>query len=144
MEFVEDHREAIESDLLRETGYELNDVGRRLSWDALDSFVKNLRPDSATARELEPELSVWATQAKTNAILADIYDLLSGINANIIAMGSGKRAKQPKRYPRPGQKDKNVRQIGGGNSAMPVNQLKAWLEEKRKNDPRNKKEGDKK
>lgn len=116
----------------------MSDIGRRLSWDALDSFVKNLRPDSATAREMNPELAVWATQAKTNAILADIFDLLSGINANLVAMATGKRAKRTKQYPRPGKKDKNVQQIGGRENAMPVAKMREWLEEKRRNDPRNK------
>ena len=87
-------------------------------------------------------MSVWATQAKTNSILADIYDLLAIINADIIALAEGKKARRPKKYPRPGQKDKETADyhFGSKASAMPVNKLRKWMEDKRRKDPRNKKE----
>ena len=78
--------------------------------------------------EMEPDLARWAGTAKTNALLADIYDVLAMINANIVAMGSGKRAKKPKGYPRPGDKDKQKI----GKNALPPDQLRAWFEKKRK------------
>lgn len=71
-------------------------------------------------REMRPELYQWSTNAKTNAILADIYDMLSAINANLCAKGSGKRPKRPKPYPRPGATG-NQRRIG---QALPVDELK--------------------
>ena len=119
-EFVTEHREAVQYDLLTRTGYDLDDVGRGLSWTALDSFIKNTPPDGAIMRELRPELSQWSTTAKTNALLADIYDLLAAVNANLCAKGSGKKAKRPKPYPRPGAQS-NVRKIG---KALPVDELK--------------------
>ena len=139
--FISEHRKAIESDLLRETGYELNDVGRTLSWDALDSFLNNLRPDSAIVREIEPELSTWTTQAKTNSLLADIYDWLANINSNLVALAEGKKAKRPKPYPRPGQenKEKTEYHFGSKKDAMPVGKLREWIENRRRNDPRNQK-----
>ena len=126
-----DHREAIQHDLLVETGHELADVGRVLSWDALSAFLHHLRPDSATARELNPELSVWTSTAKTNAILADIFDILSAINANLMAIGSGKRAHKPKLYPRPdsGKEKDNKQHFGSG--ALPPDELRKWFDEKR-------------
>lgn len=99
MSFIEEHHKAFECDLLR-TGHELKDVGRSLSWSALLSFVENLGADSYTARDLEPELYEWTTTLKTNKILADIYDMLAMINSNIIAVGSHKKARKPKLYPR--------------------------------------------
>ena len=78
--------------------------------------------------ELDPELAKWAGPLKTNAILADIYDILSMINANICAMGSGKKAKKPKPYNRPGDRDKKA--IGKG--ALPPDELRAFFEKKRK------------
>lgn len=126
--FVDEHREAVEYDLITKTGYELDDVGSVLSWGALNSFVKRLDPDSKTALELEPELAQWATVSKTNAILADIFDLLSVINANLASIGSGKKAKKPEKYPRPkkNKKDKIF------TSAMPMNEMRKWIEERRR------------
>lgn len=132
--FVEEHHGAIEYDLLRKTGHELNDVGGALSWGALSSFVSNLEADSATAREIEPELSGWSSIAKTNAILADIFDVLSAINSNLKAIGSGSRAKTPERYPRPKKKnDKNKIFT----SSMPMAEMRAWIEERRRRHARN-------
>ena len=103
--FVEEHRGAIEYDLLRKTGHELDDVGSTLSWGALCSFVTNLEADSATAREIEPELSGWATAAKTNAILADIFDVLAAINANLKALGRN-QGENPGEVPETSEEEK--------------------------------------
>lgn len=97
------HHKALEADLMR-CGYELKDVGRTLSWGALQSFIENLGVDSAVARETDPELYEWSTRVKTNMILADICDKLSMINANLVAVGSHKATKTPKPYPRPNKK----------------------------------------
>lgn len=116
--FVTEHYEAIDYDLLTKTGYSLDDVGGRLSWSALYSFIlKN--ENGALLRELRPDISIWGTTAKTNALLADIYDMLAAINANLCAKGSGKRPKRPKPYPRPGE-SKTERKIG---KPMPIDEL---------------------
>lgn len=125
-----EHREAVEHDLLSQTGFQLDDVGRGLSWAALSSFISSIGPDTATAAELWPDVSEWATRVKTNAILADIYDVLSLINANLVAMGSHKPAKTPDKYPRPNDKNENTKHFGS--DALPVEELHAWIEEKRR------------
>lgn len=130
--FVEEHRGAIEYDLLRKTGHELNDIGSTLSWGALSSFVTNLEADSATAREMEPELAGWASVAKTNAILADIFDLLAAINANLKTLGSGTRAKTPEKYPRPQKKKKDKIFT----SSLPMAEMREWIEERRRRNAR--------
>lgn len=106
----------------------MEDIGRTLPWSALESFLHHIDINSEVARELDPELSDWGGTVKTNAILADIYDMLAMINANLCAMGSGKRAKKPKSYKRPGDKDKQ--HIGKG--ALPPDELRKWFENKRK------------
>lgn len=118
----------MEKDLLIQTGHSLDDIGRTLSWSALGSFLHNIDINGEIARELDPDLASWSTTIKTNAILADIYDILATINANVCALGTGKKAKQPKPYKRPG--DKDAKRIG--KKALPPDQLKAWLEGKRK------------
>lgn len=81
-------------------------------------------------RELHPEESAWTTRVKTNAILADIFDMLAQINANLVALGSGRVAKTPKPYPRPvKRKPDNERHFGRG--ALPPDELRAWFEKKR-------------
>ena len=65
---------------------------------------------------------------KTNAILADIYDMLAMINANICALGSGTRARKPKEYPRPNDNDR--KQIG--KNAVSPEELRAFFDKKRK------------
>ena len=80
-------------------------------------------------RDLHPEFAEWTTRAKTNAILADIFDILANINANLIAVGSGRPAKKPKPYPRPKAKNENEKHIGRG--ALPPDELRAWFERKR-------------
>ena len=117
--FVNEHREALNADLLT-TGYEVEDIGCALSWGALGAFIKYLPADSAVVRETHPEESSWATTIKTNSILADIYDVLSAINANLTAIGSGKPARRVKPYPRPGHKDEDSQHIG---TAVPIAEI---------------------
>lgn len=82
-------------------------------------------------REINPELSVWSGTLKTNAILADIYDVLTSINANLIAHATGRPGKRPKPYPRPKTKNdpENERHFGRG--ALPSAELRKWFEKKR-------------
>ena len=128
---VLEHREAIEHDLLTQTGHEIDDIGRTLSWDALDSFFTCIGPDSAIIKKLFPEEAEWNTIQKTNKILADIFDVLAQINANLVGFAEGKPAKNPKPYKRPGQtpppEEKHF-----GKGALPADELHAWIENKRK------------
>lgn len=83
-------------------------------------------------RELNPDISAWSTTLKTNAILADIFDVLAMINANLNAIGSGKPAKKPKLYPRPNQKNEGEQHFGAG--ALPRDELREWIKKKRTKD----------
>ncbi len=129
--YVTEHAGAIEYDLLTKTGHELRDVGRTLSWNALTSFIFHVDAGSALVRETDPEYALWTTRVKTNGILADIYDVLAQINANLIAMGSHSKAKPVKPYPRPGIEEErgDTRKIGKG--ALPRGEFREWLKQKR-------------
>ena len=126
--FVEEHRGAIERDLLTETGHELRDLGSTLSWGALKSFLSTIQLGSALGGELSPEMTEWSTRAKTNAILADIYDQLALVNSNLRVLISHKPGRRPTPYKRPGDKEKQ--RIGKG--ALPANKMREWIENKRK------------
>ena len=81
---------------------------------ALLSFIKYLPPDSALNQEMNPkdEYGAWYTTAKTNAILADLFDVFVSANTK-----KGRKAKQ---YPRPKQK----KRIGSG--AIPIRDFWSW------------------
>ena len=127
-EFAEEHREALTYDLITRTHYQLEDVGGALSWGSLASFVKNLGTDSALARDLD-KATGWENTLRTNAILADIYDLLQVINANFVAYASGgKKRTKVTPYPRPGGDQDKKRKMGRG--ALPLDQLREWIKER--------------
>lgn len=124
--FCEEHDRALNYDLLTQTNFQLDDVGGSLSWGAFRSFIYGLRTDSALARDLG-KATGWEDTLKTNQILADIYDLLQVINANICQMASGKH-KNIKPYPRPGDKADDKKRIG--KDAMPLSKLREWIKER--------------
>ena len=111
------HSRALEYDLMTMTGHTLSEyfaMGPDGA-SALVSFVRFLPPGSATYREMHPrdEVGPWMTTAKTNAILADIYDVY------VQAHSKKGRAKP---YPRPNaKKGKNV-----GKGAIPVRDFMDW------------------
>lgn len=86
---------------------------------ALLSFISNLGPESALNRELDPkdEFGEWCTTLKTNAILADIFDVF--VQANT------KKGHKAKEYPRP----KKHQTIGA--DAIPVSEFWDWWDKKR-------------
>lgn len=111
--------------MITSAGVELREVGGSLSWGAFASFVKNLGFDSAVWRSFHPEYSEWNSTLKTNLILADIYDVLSQINANICGGFGRKKPQRIKPYPRPWEKAKS--QKIGGKGALPKDQLREWI-----------------
>ena len=71
----------------------------------------------------------WEHTLQTNIILADIYDILQAINANLCNFIShGKKKVKVKPYPRPGRKDDNTRRFGKG--ALPPDKLREWIKER--------------
>lgn len=115
--------------MISSAGIEIDDIGGSLSWGAFSSFIKRSDEDSALFRELHPEIGDWGTTLRTNIILADIFDCLSQINANMIGGFSRKKSRQVDKYPRPwNQQKKNEKKIG---SAMKKNELHEWIQKRR-------------
>ena len=122
----------MENDLLRKTGHRIEDIGRTLSWGAFGAFITNEGPETALGKEMNPDGYEWSQTIKTNTILADIYDILAMINANIVALASGKKTQAPELYPRPGQKKKrDNKRFGSGD--LPFEELREWIEKRRRN-----------
>lgn len=118
---AEEHDRALEYDLLTRTGRTLSELmdmgaGGRL---ALLSFISHLPPDSALNRELHPKdkFGEWYSTVKTNAILADIFDLVMAAHT--------KKGAKPKEYPRP----KKKQSVGKG--AVPVSEFWEWWNKER-------------
>ena len=112
-------------DLITRTNYQIDDAGGALSWSALYSFIKNLRGDSALARDLG-KATGWEDTLQTNVLLADIYDLLQIINANLVAFASGKKqTKKITPYPRPGRAEDKTQKLCKG--ALPIGALREWI-----------------
>ena len=128
--FVYEHREAVERDLLIETGHELDDIGRSLSWGALRSFLSSVKLGSALGAELNPDMTEWATPARTNAILADIYDMLAVINAQLHVIASRKKGRKPERYKRPWDTEKNKHHFGKG--VLSLSEMREWLKSRQR------------
>ena len=105
-------------------------MGETLSWGTFESFLTHIGPESALVRELNPEAYIWASRVKTNAILADIFDLLGAINANLCAKGTRRKPKKPKPYPRPGDKEKEKEVTHIGKGALPPDELREWFKSK--------------
>jgi len=98
---------------------------------ALSHFAANLPLDSAViAAESEyPMEQVWMTRQKTNLILADIYDLVSGFMWTWASAKSKKKRKRPEPYPRPWTK-KEKKRIGKG--AIKAGRFADWWNSKKK------------
>lgn len=107
------------------TNYQISDIGGSLPWGSLYAFIKNLGSDSALARDLG-KTTGWESTLKTNMILADIFDLLQVIHADMVTWATqGKTKPKVKPYPRPGRDEDKKRNLGKG--AMPLKELREWM-----------------
>lgn len=112
--------------MITSAGIEIDDIGGSLTWGAFGSFIRKTSQDSALFRELHPEIADWGSRLRTNIILADIFDVLAQINANMCGGFSHKKAPKTKPYPRPWGKDA-TKKIG---KAVPKNELHEWFKNK--------------
>ena len=131
-EFTNEHKEAIQYDLMTSAGLELDEVGGSLSMGAFSSFIKGLATDyeSELWRSTHEDMAIWSTTLKTNALLADIYDLLAQLNANMVGGFGRKKAAKVKPMQRPWLKDKTKRI--GGKGALPKDKLREWINKHRR------------
>lgn len=78
--------------------------------------------------DIDKDNSRWATQIKTNEILADLYDLIAIFRVEVASMVTGKRPKKPTPYKRPHKSEK--KKVGKG--AMLKEDLRKWINNKLK------------
>lgn len=107
------------ADLMR-CGMTLDDVPRRVGWDALAAFVSKAGPGSATYDDAHPEMAGWG---RTEFILADIFDAIARLEYTV-ASALGGRPRMPKPYPRPRQR--HVLKVGGKGTGVPISEFDDW------------------
>ena len=96
------------------TSFTLDDLGERLSFRALSSFVKRLPKTSETWQELNPEyaeFATWESSAIIPQLLATISDQMN------------KKQPKPKPLKRPGVKETTKRY---GKDPIPISEFNDW------------------
>lgn len=116
----DEHREAIEADLLA-LGLHLRHVGTdALAWHELYAVIRHLPRTSAFYRVTHPDDHEWTLDA---LLLAEVADALKVANWQ---RGEGKRHEFPKPIPRPGVEPDTTTY---GKGAIPIDEMAAWLGE---------------
>ena len=93
-------------------------------WRNVAALARHIAQDrgSYTWRALHAEDAAYRDAYQTNAMLADLYDLVNALS-HLYASAHSKRAvPRPKPYPRPWKRDDG--RIGKG--AIPISQFEAW------------------
>jgi len=113
---IENHRDAVELELIRH-GERLRWMGSpRLSWHDVWLICAHPEPKGQLARELDGRAE-WSDNEWLLAQIADATSLI------LWAVAGGKKSQRPKPLPRPGE-EKRKR---GGLRVMPVDQMRALL-----------------
>lgn len=91
------------------------------------AMAANLPPDSATIRALNPPDvdDVWDLQAQLMARVADELAVISYIQSR----KAGGKPSKPKPIRRPGVRPEKETSTFGGEGALPIDELDAWLGE---------------
>lgn len=123
---VVEHTEALEYDLMTTTSFTLDDLGERLSFRALSSFVKRLPKTSETWQELNPkyaEFATWESSAIIPQLLATISDQMNWLMWLYSSTKSIKKQPKPKPLKRPGVKETTKRY---GKDPIPISEFNDW------------------
>ena len=121
VDLLEEHREALDYDLLT-LGLDLNDVGsRHLDWRRLRAVVTYLPATSALGRSVHGDAASWST---TDYLLAAAADALAAGNWQ---RGGGK-GRRPKPIPRPGDEDSTKTSKRFGTGRLPLDQAQTFFD----------------
>ena len=114
LSFLQEHQDAVESDLIR-LGLRLRDVGAEsFTWRDLLVIVRQSPRDSALMAEVHPDTVRWGLSEFLLAELIDISQVLLWAKTKD---GANNR-NRPKPYPRPGVTDPGVRRVVGASAPM--------------------------
>ena len=93
-------------------------------WGELINFFHHLPDTSATYRALHGDAYRFASDLQESAILADIYDAISGF-AFMFNRAHGGHAKKPKPYQRPWLDD-DTEEKRIGKDPIPISEFNRW------------------
>lgn len=112
-------------------GCTLADIGGRVPWPALRSFVEHLGPDSALYLAQNPADGAFFQPWTAQFVLADIWDALAAFAVGYAGAHRKKgapRPRPPKPYPRPGARDSAANEMRVGKGAIPIKDFDEWWE----------------
>lgn len=112
-------------------GCTLADIGGRVPWPALRSFVAHLGPDSALYLAQNPEDGAFFQPWTAQFVLADLWDVLASWAVGYAGAHRKKgspRPRPPKPYPRPGARDSAGGEMRIGKGAIPIKDFDEWWE----------------
>ena len=133
---MQEHPAALDYDCMTLTGRTLHEYAD-MGWQGMSSLahlVRHLGPESMTWRATHEgdELPSWTSRPSTNAILADIYDVIAQLTRLFVIANSKSKPQRPRPYPRPNARDKGE-VIGKG--AIRVADFDSWWGIKTEDDP---------
>lgn len=122
-----EHWEAIEADLLAK-GFVLADIPSRVSWRAVLAYTTHADRQSALFRTTAGARGAWDTSEYLLALLVDIAQTELWAKTKDAKTGRNR----PKPVRRPGD-EPDADEIRYGTESMDLDDMKAWLDERREN-----------
>lgn len=117
LELIDQHREALEFDLIT-LGLRLDHLGSpTLSWRDLWVIVNQLPLGSALDRAQRPDEAQWGLSEQLAAHTSDLL-------ADMLWIQAGAKGRRPERLPRPGIVPA-VKTIG--RASVPLDEMRTWL-----------------
>lgn len=110
------------------TSYTLDDLGERLSYRALLSFLRYLPSTSMTRQQIQPDTAdrvLWETERLVPQLLASLYDQIAMFRWEFASSRTKKsmNSSKPKPLKRPGIEDPDKHY---GKDPIPVSEFNEW------------------
>lgn len=121
------HTGELEYDLMTLTGFTLDDLGERLTYRALFSFIQNLPKTSALWKATHPndiDYALWESQEIVPQLLARLSDQISQLAWMYSSANTTKKQPKPKPLTRPGVE--SAKEEVYGKDPIPISQFNDW------------------
>lgn len=126
LQFLTEHRQALEFDLIK-LGLRARDIGEPwLTWEDFRTIVRQLQQERGSALALElngQELVDWTL---TNHLLATVFDSTNLVNWHLRWLGGENVGDPPEPLPRPGIKSKTVQWTGNPVTIEEMDRKLGW------------------
>ena len=122
-----EHTGELEYDLMTLTSFTLDDLGERLTYRALFSFINNLPKSSALWKATHPhdiDYALWESQEIVPQLLARLSDQISQLAWMYSSAHTTKKQPKPKQLTRPGVE--SAKEEVYGKDPIPISQFNDW------------------